>query len=358
MPQSLLKRARKLLRRKRFSRVIRLMESQIFRFRQNPEFFFLLGTACLYSGDYGGAESYLKRSDQLKPQDSRTLLGLAAIHARRGETEEALETWLKIVEFDPGCRQAVRGLEQLRAAASSENPDLLRDPKRIVSLYPRLPLDRRVVFFPLLAVAAAAIALAGVLVIAPRLQLGGSSRPGVREVELLPGQPMLAAGTESTLVLTERQVQDTFGLIKRYLLQYRDNLATREVNRILASNASVYVKEKARLLKTFVREPDFSTMKDSFPYSEVLQNPALYDDCYVLWSGKVANVRISPEAVSFDLLVGYQDERVLQGVVPVRLEFAFDLDNGMAVEVLGRIMFRQGAIMLQGRSLHQLHNVK
>jgi tetratricopeptide (TPR) repeat protein len=358
MPQSLLKRALKLLRRKRFSRVIRLMESQIFRFRQNPDFFFLLGTACLYSGDYGGAESYLKRADQLKPQDDQTLLGLAAIHARRGETDEALATWLKVVELEPGCRQAVRGLEQLRAAASSENPDLLRDPKLMVHLYPRLPLDRRVVLFPLLAAAIAAIALTGVLVIAPRLRLGGSGRLGVREVELLPGQPMLAAATESSLVMTERQVQDTFELIKRYLLQYRDNLAIREVNRILTSNASLYVKEKARLLKTFASEPDFSTMKDSFPYSEVLQNPALYDDCYVLWSGKVANVRISPEAVTFDLLVGYQDERVLQGVVPVRLEFAFDLDNGMAVEILGKIIFRQGSMLLQGRSLHRLHEVR
>jgi hypothetical protein len=358
MPQSLLKRAKKLLGRKRFSRVIRLLESQVFRFRQNPEFFFLLGTACLYSGDYGGAESYLKRSAQLKPQDIQSLLGLAAIHARRGETEGALETWLKIVELHPGCRQAAAGLELLRTAASTEDPGLFQDSKRIVRLYPRLPLDSRAILFPVVAVVAVTVILAGLFVIAPRLPRGRRVRPGVMEVQLSLGQPALAAGTGAALVLTEQQVQDGFELIKRDLLQYRDNLAVREINRILSSNASVYVKEKAKLLKTFVREPDFSTMKDAFPYTEVSKNPALYEDCYVVWSGKVANVRISPEAIDFDLLVGYQDERELQGVVPVRLLFAFDLENGIGVEILGKIVLREGSLTLQGRSLHRLYNVK
>ena len=337
--------------------MIRLLESQVFRFRQNQEFFSLLGTACLYSGDYGGAESYLKRSDQLKPQDVRTLLGLAAIHARRGETDDALELWLKIVEMEPGCRQAVRGLDLLRAVNASEDLSWFRDSKRIAQLYPRLPWDPRAVLWPILAVAFLAAALTGVFVIAPRLPRRSSLRSGVQQVQLSPGQPSLATDTGASLILTEKQVQESFEQIKRYLLQYRDNLATREINRLLASNASVYVKEKAKLLKTFVREPDFSTLRDPFPYSEVVRSPSFFVDCYVRWSGKVANVRVSPEAIIFDLLVGYQDERELQGVVPVRLEFAFDLENGIGVEVLGKIALSDGSIMLLGRSLHRLYKV-
>jgi hypothetical protein len=337
--------------------VIHLLESQVFRFRQNPEFFSLLGTACLYSGDYGGAESYLKRSDQLKPQDVRTMLGLAAIHARKGESDQALELWLKIVETDPGCRQALRGLDLLRTTTSAEDLSWLRDSKRIAQLYPHLPLDPRVVLWPLLAIALLAAALTGVFVVAPRLPHRSSLRSGVQQIQLSPGQPSLATDTGASFILTEKQVREGFDQVKRYLLQYRDNLATREINRLLASNASIYVKEKAKLLKTFVREPDFSNLRDSFPYSEVVRNPALFADCYVRWSGKVANAQVSPEAITFDLLVGYQDERELQGVVPVRLEFAFDLENGTAVEVLGKIALKDGSIMLLGRSLHRLYKV-
>ena len=43
MPQGLLQQASRLYRRRRFDRVIRLLESQVFRFRENPVFFYLLG---------------------------------------------------------------------------------------------------------------------------------------------------------------------------------------------------------------------------------------------------------------------------------------------------------------------------
>jgi hypothetical protein len=43
--------------------------------------------------------------------------------------------------------------------------------------------------------------------------------------------------------------------------------------------------------------------------------------------------------------------------VPVRLLFAFDLENGIGVEVLGKIALGDGSIMLLGRSLHRLYKV-
>jgi hypothetical protein len=58
MPKSVLTRARQLFRRRRFSQVIRLLESQVSRYRNNSQFYALLGTACLHTGDFGGAESY------------------------------------------------------------------------------------------------------------------------------------------------------------------------------------------------------------------------------------------------------------------------------------------------------------
>ena len=79
MPKSVLSRAHQLFRRRRFSHVIRLLESQIFRYRNNAEFYALLGSTCLYTGDFGGAESYLRRAEQLNEEDVTTQLGLAAI---------------------------------------------------------------------------------------------------------------------------------------------------------------------------------------------------------------------------------------------------------------------------------------
>jgi hypothetical protein len=155
--------------------------------------------------------------------------------------------------------------------------------------------------------------------------------------------------------LSEKQISETFETIKEHLLDYRDNLAIREINRLLRSNATVYVKEKARLMKTFVQDPDFSTVKDPFPYPEVRSDPSLYADCYVVWRGKVANVRIAGDEITFDLLVGYEDETELLGLVPVTLDFGIKIENGDGIEVLGQVNAEGEQISLRGISLHRLY---
>lgn len=359
MPQDILQRARGLYRRRRFSHAIRLLESQIFRFREHPDFFFLLGSCCLRRGDLGGAESYLKRADQLRPQDVPTLTSLAAIQLKRGAVEEALALWLEVTELAPANRQAARGLELLRRSSVEDDPRSLRDSGFGERLLPALPLDPRVVVLPLVGVAAAGLLAAALLFAWPRLPRRSFTRPEIQSVFLSSTQPALTSGSAgSPFVLSEKQVQETFARSKRYLLQYRDNLALREINRILLSNASPYVKEKAGLLATFVRQPDFTTIRDPFPYREVAGNPGLYSGCFVVWTGKAANVQTGPEKIVFDLLVGYASEQELQGVVPVTLGFAVELENGYGVEVLGKVVAAEGELSLTAVSLHRLYGIR
>jgi hypothetical protein len=178
----------------------------------------------------------------------------------------------------------------------------------------------------------------------------------VAEIELLNSRPAIAPGSdEARYVLSEQEIEALFARAKEYLLAYRDNLAIREINRILLSNASAYVKEKARLLKTFVVMPDFSTVRDPFAFREVAEEPRLYQDAFVLWRGKIANLRIGEQAIRFDLLVGYEDEQELDGIVPVFLEFAANLEDGYAVEVLAQVVITDAQVALKGISLHRLY---
>jgi len=299
----------------------------------------------------------LRRSDQLRPQDAPTLLALAAINLKRSETDQALELWLSVTEFEPGNRMAARGLELLRRAAAREDPQLLRDARRIEGLIPGVPLNPRVLTVPLAVLAGVALLLgASFLLLRYVPRRGPSSRPEVREVVLSAGQPALDSRPEAARYpLSEKQIQESFEKTKRLLLQFRDNLATREVNRLLLSNASAYVKEKARLLATFTRVPDFTTIKDPFSFREVAADPPLHAGCYVVWRGKVANLQIDRDAVSFDLLVGYENQQQLQGVVPIAAAFAAELADGDAVEVLGKVDLASGKLALQAVSLHRLY---
>jgi hypothetical protein len=346
--------ARKLFRARKFPDVIRILEPEVFRYRESFDYFFLLGSSCLHTGDLGGAFSYLSRARQLSPDAVSALLGLAAIHFRRHENEEAIKRWLEVLELDPGNTVAQRGMEILRRGLSQEKLQEFIDTGKVRVLYPPLPARGRGVGATIITLVL--LAACGAVYLAVKfLPQRTPERPGVSGIDIPADLPRLTdTGSDFTYMLTENDVRGAFKKAKAYLLAYRDNMATVEINRILLSNAAVPVKERATMLKGFVTRPDFLTLKDSFPYTTVAAEPALYDGCSVSWRGKIANLKIDKNAITFDLLVGYDKEKELQGIVPVNLGFAADLENGGGLEVLGQISCHTAKLSLNAISLHKL----
>ena len=346
--------AKRLFRARRFPDVIRLLEPEVFRYRENIDYFCLLGFSCLHSGDLGGAFSYISRAHQLKDDDIEVMLGLAAIHFRRAENEQAIKQWLEVLAIDPSNAVAKRGLDLLRRGISREKLQEMIDGGKMVSLYP--PLPRRVPAATIMIAALGVLVLLGVGFLAVRVSKPHvPTRPGVSGIEIPAELPRLIdAGTDFPFVLTEKEVQQTFRKAKSYLLAYNDNPATVEINRILMSNAALAIKERARMLKGFVTPATFDTLKEGYTYAAVLKQPALYDGCSVRWKGKIANLRQAKDLITFDLLVGYDKEKELEGIVPVSLQFAAPLENGGALEVLGQVSSLSGTLNLLGIAVHRL----
>ena len=308
-------------------------------YRDNPEYFELLGLSCLYTGDYAGAHSYLQRVEQMDPERSDVLNALAAIALRRRQTDEALRLWLKVLDHDPKNRIAKRGLAFLR------NHD---DPGDILDLFeegkakrymPKEPLTLPPwVWTALFIVAIGSLAYVAAPLLTTWLENRRvPEREGVELVTPPPEGERLATEGEFRIVLTEDELLATLRRAREHFNEYRDNLAQREINRILASNAAPSLKERARLLESYLREPDFTNFEGNASYTEVARRPWLYEKSYVRWKGTVSNLELSEELISFDFLVGYQDRRVLEGVVPAYLEFAALLEGGMPVELIGEV---------------------
>lgn len=346
--------ARRLFRGRRYAEVIRLLEPEVFRYRENHEYFSLLGYSCLQAGDLGGAASYITRAHQLKPGDTDALLGLAAIALRKADPEGALKRWLSVLDEDPQNPVARRGLAMLRRGLSRDELQELIDSGKVRQLYPPRGGKGRAAWLIAAGAVAAAILVSGlivVLVTRPR----ATARPVVAGVELPPDLPRYVEETAGArYTMTEKQVRQGFQKVKKEMLAFRDNLAVVEANRILLSNASVPVKERARLLKSHALRPSFTTVRDPFPYAQVVAEPALYDGCAVVWRGKLANLVVGESQIAFDLLVGYESEKELAGIVPVTLDFAVILENGIALEVLGTVASESGGLSLRGISIHRL----
>ena len=346
--------ARRLFRARRFPDVIRLLEPEVFRYRESFEYFQMLGFSCLHAGDLGGAFSYISRAYQLKDDDPSVLLGLAAVHFRRAENESALKKWLEVVDSHPANPIARRGLELLRKGMAPDALQEFIDSGKLKSLFP--PLPRRVAVAPILIAGLSILVIAGLAWMVIRFgSPRGAQRPGVSVIEIPSNlSSFIDIGIDYPFVLTEKEVRRVFQKAKSELLGYRDNLAVVDINRILLSNAAPAVKERARMLKGFVTPATFDTVKDSYPYAAVTKQPSLYDGASVVWRGKVANLKVAKQALSFDLLVGYDQEKQLEGIVAVMVPFAAELSDGSAVEVLGQVVVIGTAPGLTAGSLHRL----
>lgn len=355
---SVLSESEKLFFRGKYSKVLRMLEPQVFQYRESYRFYLLLGYSCLYTGDFGGGYSYLRRAEQLSPGDTSANLGIALVLAKRGETEEAIRIWLTILDGRHEVKEAERGLRLIRESVEiSEIAMKLEEGKLDRYLrYPKRKRGRGRFLVPVLILIIGLLG-GGLMFTKPwNLLKGGYTRPGLADIDLFSDESASDQGSWR-YTMSEEELKNSAEGVLDLLNQYRDNLARREMNRLLNSNAPEDLKEKIRFLDGYIQEPGFATLKDNFAYREVIADPPLYQDCHVIWRGRAANIVVESDAVLFDLLVGYEDETVLEGIVPVRCAFAVDLQENRKVEVLGRVVLADtpGAqVSLEAVSLHQL----
>jgi len=165
---------------------------------------------------------------------------------------------------------------------------------------------------------------------------------------------LIQTGSNFALTLTADEIKAAWAQAQKAFQDYQDSQARFQINRLLLSNAGPGVKEKARALIPYLHDPDFARPEDSSPYQAVNATPVLYEGCTVRWKGVIANLVSGDKTITFDLLLGYQDGQVVEGIVPVELGFAALLKNSQVVEVLGRVVLEGGKWHVKGASLRDL----
>ncbi len=351
-----LSRADRLLRSRKYSQVISLLESQVFLYRDNFTFYRLLGTACLHVGDFGGAYSYLQRAHQIKRDDTRIELGLAAVHLRRREIPQALAMWLAVLDRDPKNAVARRGLALVRRTEDTAEFVTMAESGRLRRFFP--PVGYALPGWTPVAAGVVALVIVGTLflpgVVRDLFEAERPRREGLEPISSSALPDELTGEAEGVRYeLSDQEVAQLVARVGELFNDFRDNLARREANRILQSNASPLVKERIRLVAGYFREPTFVDFRDNFTYAQVASEPWLYEGVYVRWSGQTSNIRVGEEAITFTLLVGYETERVLEGTVPVTVPFAADVEPG-AVELIGRVSYRDREIALTATGIRKI----
>jgi tetratricopeptide (TPR) repeat protein len=361
----ILSKATRLARRRNYDGAIKTLEPEVNRYYGSYWYHYLLGTACLYAGDFGGALTYFKLARDIKLRDPPVLLGMAVLYLRRGETDRAVDFYLEVQELDEHNRIAKKALRVIRKYAGLENLTRWIESGGLSGLYPPLPalpgIRKRIGIS--LGTILLVLALTGGILIRLRVlpfmrdagREGLSTSALAREEEEAP----VEIGGSYRYVLTRNDVLNTYEEARNLFTHYRDEAAKVPLNRILESNASEAVKNKARILFSYTETPGFDTLRDRFAYGEIKKEPALYRDCYVIWRGMATNLDIQQNITTLDFLVGYDTRNTLEGIVPVVFNFSVAVNPGRPLEILGRVVpvLSAGAsgqdIRLEGVALHQ-----
>lgn len=359
--ETILRQAWGLYKQGRFSSALETLEPRVFQHRDDPAYYRVMGLCCLRLGDWKGGETYLQRARQLEEAPHRdTLLGLMAVCARRQDYGEAVRLGLEILDRDPRDKTAKKGLSRLRSALAAPEGGPGLDKETLGHLLPSYrkanPALRTWGMRFALGVAVVGGLAAGTWWGLSLVQKGGGAathREGPEFLAFPTSGETIQLGAGFALTLTAEEVRQGWSRAQKAFQAYEDSRARYEINRLLLSNASTSVKERARGLIPFLHEPDFSRPEDSVPFQEVRTSPPLYEGCTVRWTGVLANLVSGDKKITFDLLLGYEDGQVVEGIVPVELGFAALLKNSQVVEVLGRIVLRDGQWYVQGTSLRE-----
>jgi tetratricopeptide (TPR) repeat protein len=370
--QSTLTKAAKLARRGKYEAAARMLEAEIYNYRESFMFFYLLGLCALYGGNYGGAHDYLMRAREIKPGEPSTLLALAALYVKRSDTRRAVSLYLEVQEIDGGNRTARRALKILQKYSGSDDLPAWVETGKLRTLYPPFPREKLSAGKILRSAAAAASVLAAAaavffLIQNPLSTRRAAAREGFAESVLVQAEiekPLQAGGVYG-FILTEKQILASYERARKLFNEGKDNAAMIEINRITESNAAEGIKNKALIMSRYLKAPGFDTLKSggdvNIKYADAVKDPALYRGCYALWSGMAANIAEGQNETSFDLLIGYDGRRVVEGVVKVTLPFAASIDPERPLEILGKIMDANlpvnpsQAVMLEGVTIHQFN---
>lgn len=360
MTQSVIDTAKRLMARRDFGNAIKVLQGRADMYEESFEYNCLYGTACLYVGDSGAANFYYERARKIKLNDSNLLLGQAAIFLKRGDTERAVQYYLDILDFDPENEVAKEALDFIRFNGDYETICRYVDSGKIEKFYPPLGFNPK--FFSIITFAAALGILFGIFIvnIFTARNIMQSPRADLTDLALSVEEqrhPQEKDISENVVryILSDRQIKDAYFKASKSFHDFNDNAAQVEINRILNSNASNGIRQKARLLMDYLTEPTFDSLKQNYPIEAVKDDPALYLDCFVDWSGRIANIERTENSMQFTLLVGYEDQKNVAGTVNVKLGYIPqpELDGSKPVRVLGKVSLDGDKIYLKGKSVYQ-----
>jgi len=329
----------KYYRKKNYIKSISFLEKALHENRKDLQLYLFLGNASLLAGDIDGARRYYRGGLEISEDDTELLKGLAFIYLKDERVEDAINFWGEVLEKNPKERTVKRALETLRSSYDTNEFIEKAKPQDFLSL--KAPfLVKMKPYFTGIGITLGVIIVGIIFYTTPLYEkILQKFYPEIIELNRisLPEEDILLQEKieESLYIYTEKEIKASFIRIKKYLYRNKVNTAIIALNRIMLSNASPLVKEKFEILYTFIDPPDPLSLDINPRMYEIMKEPNAFQGVYVLWHGRIANLKKEKKGINFDLLVNYINQDMIEGIARVDITGTYYLENGQMVEVFG-----------------------
>ena len=325
-----------------FSEAVTILEAKSEIYENDFEFYILLAIAFLYIGDFGSASSNLQKARRIKMTD----------------TQRALQYYLDVKDYEPSNKIADKAIEFIRHNNDFDEICRYFETGKIQQFYPPLGPNPHKKFYVIVPVVAFILGAAITFCFIPKQNYNGKRKNlealALTSVEKENLQEKDLTSQSFNYILSSKDISKSYKNAIDYFQSSNDNLAQREINRLLNSNASFSVKQKCQVLMSYLEVPTFDSLKDNFSYKQVAEEPLLYLDCWVVWSGRLSNSTVNPDgSYSCQLLVGYENMKTVDGIVNVHFDKEPALLSDQAVKILGQIDFEDSNVVLKGKAVYQ-----
>ena len=354
---NVLAQAEKAFRARNFSKVISLLEPMIIEYKESFRFYYLLGVSCMYQNDFGGAESYLSRARRIKLNSPDLMVAQGALFLRRGEIPRAVEYYLEALEYAPNNKSAKKALKYIRTNSDKEKVQNLTYSGKIKKFFPSTGLHPLV---PVVSVVLVFLVGCGVFFATNYKKILGlnGTRADLSAFVLSVDEKSHPLETDLSTtnyryILSSTEVAKLYSEAQTLFQQGKDNDVQIRINKLLNSNASTAIKYKANLLLDYLEEPSFEKFSNTFSYEDLKLDSYLYQNCWIILSGRISNVNITENVYFCDLLVGYEDMKKLEGILPIEIKQPISIDATQSIKVLGKVVMRNGKVALEVKSVYQ-----
>jgi len=362
-PDPILNKAAILAKKRDYKGAFQILKDEEDRYNGSFKYYNLYGIISLHSGNFVEAHEFLQYAKQKNFKDVSTLLGLAALYLKRPKTAQAVDYYLDVLEIEPKNKIAKKALDIIRRQSDSGALSDWMTPERFSKLFPPIPAS--VITKKTIITGACALVLVVIFVFGVLIAVKAIPNPFKNRSErYIPEYTLSRQDRNESLqeshynryVLTEiSQAIDLYEKAFSLFTDYRDEAAKVNINLLLESNAPELYKNKARLLLENMEVPGFDTFKhdDNPSYSDVLSEPVIYRNVYVIWKGMATNIE-TDKNTRFDLMVGYDTRITLEGIVSVEFNKPVAINAERPIEVLGKIKVTSTSdFTLEGAAVHQ-----